>query len=108
MDWKSRRNYKKSGKAKSIYAIVKYANWCVCEYKFADKFVWDEFRCDYIPLVYHYHDFNGERETYDIRKITNTTSGIMAGWTFHKGRAEAVAYGNKILEEVNYGTAITV
>lgn len=105
MDWKSRRNYKKSRKAKSIYAVVCYADWCVREYKFAGKFVWDETVNEFIPLVYHWDDHNGLYESYDIRKITHTTTGKMVGWTFNKDRADAIAYQHKILEKVNYGKA---
>lgn len=105
MNWKSRRNHRKSRKAKSIYAIVCYGDWCVREYKFAGKWVWDKFREEYIPLVYHYDDHNGEYETCLPTKITYTTTGKMVGWTFNKDRANALAYERKILEKVNYGKA---
>jgi hypothetical protein len=106
MDWKSMRNYKKSLKAKNIYAIVRYADWCVREYKFAGKLVWDKLANDYIPLVYHYNDHNGEYESYDVVKLTHTTAGFIVGWTFAKNRAESWAYSQKILEKVNYGKSI--
>lgn len=105
MNWKSRRNYKKSRKAPMIYAVVCYADWCVREYRFAGGVVWDESLHDYIPLVYHYDDHNGEYETCDIRPITHTTTGAIAHWTFSENRAEALAYQMKILEKVNYGKA---
>lgn len=103
MDWKSRRNYKKSLTAQVIFAVVTYAKPCVRPYAFAGKYAWDERCCEWVPLVYHYDDHNGEYETYDIRKITNTTSASMYGWTFNKERADAWLYQHKILEEINYG-----
>lgn len=106
MNWKSRRNHKKSLAAQPIYAVVLYAKWCVRAYKFAGKWEWDE-RCkEWIPLVYHYNDWNGKYESWTVRKITDTTTGTMIGWTFNKDRADAWAYQQKILEEVNYGKAI--
>ena len=107
MNWKSRRNYKKSRKAESVYAIVRYADWCVSEYKYAGKLKRNDFSRDLEPLVYHYNDHNGEYESYDIVPLSHTTSGTICGWTFSKDRADAVAYEHKILEKVNYGKAIT-
>ena len=105
MNRKSRRNYKKSLKAQIIYAVIIYADWCVRPYEFAGKWEWDE-RCrEWVPLVYHYDDRNGEYETCIVTKITNTTTGGMIGWTFNKDRADAWAYEKRILEEVNYGKA---
>lgn len=104
MNWKSRRNYKKSRKAPIIYAVVRYADWCVREYRFAGKFKWSTIN-DPVPLVYHYDDHNGERESWDVRPITHTTSASMPYWTFSRGKAEAIAYQMKILEKVNYGKA---
>ena len=100
---KNRWHHWRSRHAPSIYAIVRYAKWTVSEYKFAGKWEWDERTREWVPLVYHYNDHNGEYETYSIAKITNTTSGAMLGWSFNKERAESLVYQQRILEEVNYG-----
>lgn len=103
MNWKSRRNYKKCCKAPRIYAVVLYAKWCVCEYRFAGKYEWDDILKDYVPLVYHYDDHNGVYETYDVRKLTHTTSGFVFGWTFSPIRANSWVAQQRLLGELNYG-----
>ena len=103
MNWKSKRNYKKSFKAQSIYAVVICGKWCVRSYKFTGKWEWDE-RCkEWVPLVYHHIDFNGTCDEWVVTKITDTTSGVMVNWTFNRDRADAWVWEKKILEEVNYG-----
>ena len=100
---RNKRNYKKSLKAHNIYAIVCYADWCVREYKFANKWVWDIYREEYVPMVYHYDDHNGEYETIRPTKMTLTTTGNIVGWTFNRERAETEVYKRKVLERLNYG-----
>lgn len=95
----------KSRKAKTIYAVVRYGDWCVREYKFAGKWVWDDHINEYVPLVYYYID-HGKYEAYGITTIIKTTTGFIVGWTFSKERAEGRAYTQKILEKVNYGKGI--
>ncbi len=101
MNWKSKRNYKKSLKAQSIYAVVNYGKWFVHPYKFAGKWEWDD-RCkEWVPLVYHH--FNKIWDEWVVCKITDTTSGVIVNWTFNRDRADAWVWEKKIFEEVNYG-----
>lgn len=46
---------------------------------------------DNIPLVYQYDDYNGTADQFELRRIYDTTSGIIFGWMFDKLRAEHVA-----------------
>ena len=96
-------HYKRSRKAEIIYAVVCYADWCVREYKFADKWEWDDYRHEWVPLVYHYNDHNGEFETYRPVKMTNTTTGNIIAWTFNPVLAERMAAAQKALEKYEYG-----
>lgn len=102
MNWKSKRNYRKSLKARTIYAVVRYAKWCVRPYLFAGKWEWDDRLNEMIPLVYHYDDHNGEYETIDVRKITDTTTGLIHSWTFNVNRADIWAHLRTLMEERDY------
>lgn len=95
---RNKRLYKKSLNAPSVYAVIIQYNWHYRTYKFAGEWEWDE-RCkEWVPLVYQ--NIMGD---WELKKITDTTTGGMIGWTFNRARADAWVYEKKILEEVNYG-----
>ena len=99
----NRKIKKKMITAKPIYLVVQYANWCIREYKFADSLGWDEHFGDYVPRVYHFDDRNGTDEVWDIRNITNTTTGRIFGWAFSRERAEAQLNTVICLETIGHG-----
>lgn len=75
-----------------IYLVACWARFGIREFPFTGKFVKDETRGDiYVPLVYDYDDLNGTCDNYFLRKITNTTTGIVIMWTQNKNIAEKIA-----------------
>ena len=103
----NRKIKKKMETAKTVYLMVYYGKWYIREYKFADSFGWDEHFGDYVPRVYHrvYHfdDRNGTYEVWDIRNITNTTTGRIFSWTFSRERAEDQLNTAICLEAIGHG-----
>ena len=86
---------KRISKLPSIYIIVRYAHWCVREYKWTGKF--DTKDGVPVPIVWDYDDHNGAFEEYAKRPITHVTTGLIFDWSFYEPRAQKVA---EWLEEV--------
>lgn len=80
--------YKNSPK---VYLVGFWAHYGVIDYPYAGKYVWDEWSQDYVPLVFDYDDHNGTADEYEVRKITDVTTGGRITWTFNKGKAEWIA-----------------
>lgn len=79
-------------KLPKIYVVACWARFGVREYPFTGKFIKDEYRGDaYVPLVYDYDDRNGTGDDYYLRKLTNTTTGVIIMWTQNKNIAEKIA-----------------
>lgn len=88
----NKRTQKYLEKLPKIYVVACWARFGVREYPFTGKFVKDEYRGDtYVPLVYDYDDRNGTGDDYYLRKITNTTTGVIIMWTQNKNIAEKIA-----------------
>ena len=69
----------------SVYLIVRYASWCVREYKWTGKWVTSFGRpC---PIVLDYDDHNGVYEEYVERPILSVTTGEIMDWTFYENTA---------------------
>ena len=80
----------------SVYLVVRYAHWCVSEFKWTGK--WNFYReiPRRNPIVYYYNDHNGEYAEYELIDIFDTTTGKIFMWTFDKYVAAKVA---EMLEE---------
>lgn len=81
-----------------IYMIACWAGYGVREFPYAGK-------CDEngIPYVYDYDDHNGTVDQYELRKLTNTTTGWIYAWTIGKNCANDLAnYANIAVEKVNH------
>ena len=79
-------------KLPKIYVVACWTRFGVREYPFTGKFAKDKHRGDtYVPLVYDYDDCNGTGDDYYLRKLTNTTTGIIIVWTQNKNIAEKIA-----------------
>lgn len=74
-------------KCKSVYLVVKYASWCVREFKWTGKWEIGVSGCPY-PIVWLYDDHNGRYEEYVKTNILLTTTGTCYDWTFYKKSAE--------------------
>lgn len=88
------RAYKQQ-RAKKVYLVVCYAEWCVRDFPYAGRMKYCaryEMKC---PLVYYYDDHNGTYEEYRITNIFNTTTGWIDSFTFDKDVA------NKRVKELN-------
>jgi len=73
-------------KLPKYYAICLWARYGILE-------VASEGKCtkDGIPLVWKYHDLNGELDEYILIPITHITSGGVYCWTTSKEAAEKIA-----------------
>lgn len=80
----------------SVYLVVRYAHWCVREFKWTGE--WNFYRetSRRNPVVYYYNDHNGGYEEYQLIDIFYTTTGEIFMWTFDKYVADKVA---EMLEE---------
>jgi hypothetical protein len=88
----NKRTQKYLKKLPKIYVVACWARFGVREYPFTGKFIKDKYRGDtYVPLVYDYDDCNGTSDNYYLRKLTNTTTGIIIMWTQNKNIAEKIA-----------------
>ena len=82
----NRKTAKKLKKLPKIYLVACWANYGVMEHYFSGKYVKNEKGLE-IPLVYDYNYFNGVKDLYVLRKITNTTTGNIIMWTMSKSVA---------------------
>lgn len=80
----------------SVYLVVRYAHWCVREYKWAGSWNFSEGTAHCNPVVYYYNDHNGEHEEYELVDIYDTTTGEIFMWTFDRYVADKIA---NMLEE---------
>jgi len=68
-----------------VYGIFLWAKWGVLELPWTGKY-----NKDGIPLVYIYHDFNGEYDEYYLDHIRKASSGGFWGWYENKDTAKEV------------------
>ena len=88
----NKRTQKYLEKLPKIYVVACWSRFGVREYPFTGKFVKDEHRGGaYVPLIYDYDDRNGTGDDYYLRKLTNTTTGVIIVWTQNKNIAEKIA-----------------
>lgn len=80
----------------SVYLVVRYAHWCVREFKWTGRWNFYMGTTRRNPIVYFYNDHNGEYEEYQLIDIFYTTTGEIFMWTFDKYAADKVA---EMLEE---------
>lgn len=92
----NKKNTDMINQCESVYLVVKYAHWCVREFKWTGN--WNFYRETprRNPIVYYYNDHNGEYEEYQLIDIFYTTTGEIFMWTFDKYVADKVA---EMLEE---------
>ncbi len=64
-----------------VYIAACWAGWGVAAFPFSGKYA-DKNHT--IPLVWKYCDFNGTASEWHLMSIYNTTTGIIAGWSFNK------------------------
>ena len=64
-----------------VYIAACWAGWGVAAFPFSGKYA-DKNKT--IPLVWKYCDFNGTASEWHLMSIHNTTTGIIAGWSFNK------------------------
>ena len=88
---KNKKLEKKAKAAQSVYLVVRYAKWCVKEYKWTGRFMQRDEIPWIMPEVYHWTDHNGEYDQWYACSICNTTSGQMYEWTFNKLAAQKLA-----------------
>lgn len=72
---------------KKVYLIGCWARFGVREHYFAGQFVEDDY-LGYVPLVYDFDDHNGTYSEWILRKINETTTGSVYGYSFNKEFAE--------------------
>lgn len=90
----ARKNKKIENKIKSsqsVYLVVKYAKWCVMEYKWTGRFLQRDGVPWIMPEVYFWTDHNGQYEEWITCPICNTTTGSIYEWTFNKRAADTLA-----------------
>lgn len=80
-----------------IYLVGCWARCGVMEFPSAGKI-----NKDGIPFVWQYDDFNGTSNTYVLREITNTTTGMVFCRTYSKDYAEFIA--DAINKDLGYKT----
>lgn len=68
-----------------LYGIFLWAKWGILELPWTGKY-----NKDGIPLVYIYHDFNGEYDNYYLDNIRQASSGGFWGWYEDKAVAQDV------------------
>lgn len=68
-----------------LYGIYLWAKYGILELPWSGKY-----NKAGIPLVYIYHDFNGERDEYRLDTIRNASSGSFWGWYETEELAKAV------------------
>ena len=66
-----------------LYGIFMWAKWGILELPWTGKY-----NKDGIPLVYIYHDFNGEYDEYILNTINMASSGSFWGWYEDKEAAK--------------------
>lgn len=81
----SEKNRKRINKLPKIYLIACWARWGVMEFPFY------KFTKDNIPLVYHYNDYNGTADLWELIPIQDATTGWIWDWTFNGMAAKKVA-----------------
>ena len=78
-DTKKTREYLDS--LPKVYIAACWAGCGVAAFPFSGKYA-DKNHT--IPLVWKYCDFNGTANEWHLMSIYNTTTGIIAGWSFNK------------------------
>lgn len=71
----------------TVYVIVKYAKWCLQEYKWTGKYKNNSIG-EKIPIVWYKYDFNGEWEKWIQAPIDMVTTGVIKTWTFNGEEAQ--------------------
>ena len=92
----NKKNTEMIERCESVYLVVRYAHWCVREYKWTGKWNRHTNTPRLNPIVYYYNDHNGEYEEYQLIDIFHTTTGEIFMWTFDEYVADKVA---EMLEE---------
>ena len=64
-----------------VYIAACWAGWGIRSFPFSGKYKDKE---KTIPLVWDYCDFNGAVDEWHLTSIYNTTTGLIAGWSFNK------------------------
>lgn len=62
-----------------VYIAACWAGWGVRDFPFSEKYADKE---KTIPLIWDYYDFNGAADEYHLIPINQTTTGMIAGWSF--------------------------
>ncbi len=73
----------------TIHLVGCWASYGVRSYAFSGRF--ETIKRVSIPLVYVYDDHNGTTDQWELRKITQATSGIPIIWTQSKSVAHKIA-----------------
>ena len=81
-----------------LYGIFLWAKWGILEFPWSGKY-----NKDGIPLVYIYHDFNGEYDEYYLATINKASSGGFWDWYEDKDTAKEVQ--EKLNEALKRGEA---
>ena len=74
-----------------IYLVATWAKTGVREFPFTQQYEWDKYAQSKVPLVYQYDDLNGTEDSYYLRKITQTTGGLLLYWTEDPNEAISIA-----------------
>lgn len=85
------RTKKYLDKLPKIYGVFLWAKWGILELPWSKKYSKDG-----MPLVYLYHDFNGEHDEYVLGRINYASSGSFWNWYGDKAEAELMS---KVLNE---------
>ena len=83
-----------------IYLVVRWIGYGVLDFPFTGEFVKDGITGEMEPVVYAYNDHNGTADQWELKQITNTTSGWCYCWTERETVANRIAdalneYDNK-------------
>ena len=62
-----------------VYIAACWAGWGVRDFPFSGEYADKE---KTIPLVWDYYDFNGAADEWYLIPINQTTTGMIAGWSF--------------------------
>ena len=86
--WIFNHRAKKQKKVKKVYLVVCYAKWCVREYSYAGKMIYNKYINCKAPLVYYFNDHNGCKDEWQIINICDTTTGMIENFYFDINEAE--------------------
>ena len=83
-------------KLPKLYGIFLWAKWGILELPWSGKY-----NKDNMPLVYIYHDFNGEYDEYVLNTINMASSGGF--WGCYEDKATAEEVQEKLNEALKNG-----